>query len=256
MTVAAVNPCNFLKVFPCWSGLDIPIQELDDPRWKRVVVLKHDVQGNIILNRTDRQLLRTTYIKDSSTGDLYLNDDMVTAATKCAWIMLGVPIYTYIYMAFNLLRIPYDIYQIGKRTLEAFNTEWAQNNVGNAVAALATGIIWEIPRDVVLDLWNVVRAPFFAIAVFFAALYGVCVDAYVGRVYEAYIEHLWQHRVSRRQDFNYIQPPERMNDSEACMYKMQHASAFYFAYCMQIKGNMSDPISATNPQPRYIEVSS
>ncbi len=106
------------------------------------------------------------FVCDSSSGDLYNNDDFLTLRVKFSLIALTIPYYT-----------------IG--------------NMGYHVYTLVEGKITE-------SLWDIVSDAIYGIAVLFSVLSGM-VSPLEGRKLEAIVENHWQKGVSKHQDCRIVQ---------------------------------------------------
>lgn len=152
------------------------------------------------------------YTMDTRTNELYSYESEEVIRTKSAAIIIGLPIYTALFSAYNLLKIPVDV--VMRRSV----------------------------KEISMDVWNAVKSPFFAIAVFFAALITL-ISPFEGRRIEAKIEREWQNGVDFFKDV-------KAKDIPSCYGFHKDAEspgAFYLAWCFQSRGLATDQTLFESP---------
>lgn len=255
-----IHMCNFLRVFPCWSSLVEQSKKNDSSQWKIIHVNVREPNGTLKMDKDEKKKsssekpLVLSLVQDLETGDLYTGDNLETVATKCAWLFIGTPFYTIFYIGWYLGRIPVAVASLAIQAIQKFGQDWAEKTVGEALCNLLTTFFWEIPKEIASDVWNIIRAPFHAIALMFATLYGVIANPYTGRKYVSMVERSWQHYASWKEDFQAMKSPEEMGCWEAFVNDAKKAKSCYFAHCMTIRGNINTPTSESDPTPIYVPI--
>lgn len=208
------------------------------PRWREIALFKKDAEGHVI--RVDGTPKRFTYIEDTKTGDLYQNDERCTVATKCALIVLGLPLFAAGVIIWNLCKIVVDIVALAIKTIQLLAKEWSEKGAKEALKNAG----WEFCSKffkVILceDIWQVVSTPFYATGMLFSAAFGV-VCPYLGRKGVAKIEYHWHGKMPHRRDFRRMQVGEPMGCCAPILTDPKEARVFFLAYCFQVKGNSRD----------------
>lgn len=146
-------------------------------------------------------------IIDRSTGERYRQEPITMIAFKCFLLSLATPYYLSGYMAFHLARIPFAI--ISERSL----------------------------KTLLPSIKAVVKAPFYAIAFEFAALYGIF-KPLEGRALLSKIELRW-HEKTRKQNVALL----NQTDSEILwngLTQTDYPYVLHLAPCMQSLGSIHD----------------
>lgn len=212
--------------------------------WEKVTTLKKGHNGIYITDPKTNLFSQKSCIVDSKTGDLYWDESQDVIAEKCFRIFLGTPFYIAGVMGWNFAKAFIDPVRLGFNSAVQFAKDVKDKNAAEAISALIKRSVVEIPKAsaqaIGADLWDVVRAPFYGLAMMFSALYGIY-DPYVGREYEARVEHALMHNISYKEDFRTKKREAVKNCWPEFIYGIQNAQAFYLAYCFQIRGNINDP---------------
>lgn len=208
----------------------------DDANWAVVSFRKHAPDGTLLPKRYD-------YIQDLQTGDLYVKESPLVVAEKCYGLMLAAPFYMLGMMAVNTIRIATDTYLTAKRVLEEFGEVWKQRGLLEASANVFFAVIIEIPINIILDICRIVKAPFFAIGFFFAALYGV-ISPYEGRKWVGAVESAWHEGLDYHHDIRYNIPGglESEEEMSRTCQEIKAGQIFFIAWCMQKRGNVNEKI--------------
>jgi hypothetical protein len=210
-------------------------------KWVRLHVLKLDAEGRPIkimdpdTNKpTDKDRV-FTYVANTETGELYVDDSKVEVMTKCALLItMGIPLYTIGQMVWNSVKTVVDVIVIAHKTFKQAAKDLLDGECSMAAKTLFDGFIQSIPSSIAENVWKVVQA------LEAAALYGLY-DPYEGRALESRIERLWQGGASYKEDFRYTNTPE--TDRGCCAAfanDVQSAKAFYLAHCFQVRGQAQD----------------
>lgn len=236
-TVTTLNPSDqFKSYFSAIGYLFQSLCERTDTAFRRVQVNKTDETGNIKFYGSQSTI---SYIEHIESGDLYLDEPWYTVMWKCSLIMLGTPLYTLGAMGWHFFKIPFQAGAIVLKTLAAVGEEITRCRLFEATIAMRDGLA-PIPHLVGESLFEVVKAPIFALGVEVAVFYGIF-KPFHGRRMEAFIEAAWQNGRSYREDFRRI--PERPGETclEAFITDLQLHRPFFFAHCFQSRGNIHSP---------------
>lgn len=225
-----------MKCCPCFTITDTnPVETLPEG-WKTAEV------G--FFHRNGKKETRIEIIDPN--GMRYVHEEMGVTAIKCFMLLIGTPIFLGLNIFWHALRTPIATLAAPLVSLVKLirNPTWIQTK------EFVKDLLWNIPLFFIKGMWNIVRAPFYAIAMEFAALYGVF-KPIEGRSLIAKIERGW-HRLSRVEDIRY---EEKEVDCSLILKvagdKDFHAT-FYLAHCMQPFGNLSDQ-STSDPDRLHID---
>lgn len=240
----ALSPYSQCAQFGCaLISILSSLCERTDSAFQRTLIHKTDDLGNIkFYDKKDPvtgAVIKTNVlscIEDKQTGDMYLDEPMHAVAFKCASIALGLPFYAAGAMLWHTVKIPLDL------TVIALNTLY--ETIGNC---LATGSLAEMGTVLLkgatqaadafgYHIYEVVKAPIFALGCEFAAIYGI-VKPYHGRKFEAMIENAWQRGASYKDDLRKIPAREGEDCWDAFVKDIQAADTFYLAHCFQPREN-------------------
>ncbi len=219
---------------PSTAGTTVP------GNWREVTLEKKSVAENGTIS------IRHTYIEDISNGDLYLNSNGAELTKTCAALILGLPFYTFGVMFADLVKIVTGIVGIAERAFK----EIRQQPVGEALATLFFALTWEVPAHIATSLWHVVKAPLYAVAFFFACLYGL-VNPYDGRKWIGKIEQQWHesdYRGDWRSKMQLSKKPKgsfenTCEDIQSACQQISLGKMHFYALCMQKRGNVHDKVA-------------
>ncbi len=170
---------------------------------------------------------------DPNTGLRYWHEPMCATALKCALLLVFIPIYLSIYVAWHVIRAPIVATVLSLRAADAF----IRNPSKDHLQSLGLALIWEAPKSICKSIWYIVRAPFYAIAMEFAALYGVFCPT-KARVWVGNVERQW-HEVDLKSDIRYSRDSARPFLWNA-LTNPDSKNTFYAAFCMQPWGGIND----------------
>lgn len=179
-----------------------------------------------------------TFIENQKTGDLYNSDSMQAVAFKCFEIAVVTPLYMATRMVFHLCRM---VYLVGKIFYESIVAcaDAIQNGEHGARAFfkhMVVDLSYRLFMDAfLLQLWEVVKAPYYALGLFIAALEGCLYDPMKGKMEIAIIERKWNNNLDRSHDWR-IQEVVHGNN---CWQGVMNADAFFIGFCMQPLGDIS-----------------
>lgn len=168
------------------------------------------------------QVEQKKVLYDERTGNLYTPDSPSTLVGKSIAILYGNPIHLAATLITNAALVPLHILGHLYSTLSHRDLSFAAT---------------EITKDLYDDIWRITRAPFYALAIEFAALKGLLLTpfdkryAFEAKIILAEVEKNWNHGFDRSYDFRYY---ARHHDSS----KVQ---AFFLAFCFQPIAHISHP---------------
>lgn len=250
-----IDPFTQLQQF-CTSigSLLGSIVESTDSVFRRVEVQKRDSDGNIkfydeketIIDPDTGETKVVTkkvsvlhYIEDVKTGELYVNDSRFWVAAKCAGIAVATPLYAFGKICWYLVKTPIDI---GVIALDSISKIVAQVCLGRLYEASseAQRSFIQMSQTLGTGLFEVVKAPLFALGVELTAIYGLF-KPYHARKFEAIMEKAWQRGASYKEDLRRV--PARAGEDcwTAFVRDIRDAHPFYLAHCFQVRGNVNDP---------------
>ena len=250
MVTAPVAECFngsswFQKIANLPGSILTRLCERTETAFRRVHVMKRDEQGHIKLyDKKDpltgavRKDALLNYIEDVRTGELYLDEPTYVVAVKCAVITLGMPLYAFGRMTWNLVKTPIEIGTIALDAIRQLSTQLRQCHLKESASTLKTAVI-QSTAAFGHGLYEIVKAPLFMLGCELAAIYGIF-RPYHGRKYEAILEHFWQRGVSYKNDF--VSIPARPGEScwEAFRKDIMNAHTCYLARCFQVRGNVNE----------------
>lgn len=173
---------------------------------------------------------------DEKRGDRYVHEPMRMIAFKCVLLVLFTPVYLIGYLGFQFLRTPLtsgfvicqSLYRTGK------NPSLPQ------MKQLGKDCFLTAPACFVRGMWAIVKAPFYAMALQGAALYGVF-SPLEGRVWIGFLERNWHGTKGHRDDFSYLLKTSSLSRSTACsLLDKNFSHTLYLAFCMQSLGKIED----------------
>lgn len=176
------------------------------------------VSAEVTFRRRDGREETRIEIIDLKTKNRYLHEPMRTTAFKCFGLVLFTLVYLAAYLAFHLVRAI-------SVTLTTVIEGGTRNQIG---AVLKEGI------------WTLVRAPFFALRMEFAALYGMF-KPLEGRKWVADIESKW-HQKASRYDLGFAEPDLTLGAfCWGAFADPNFSYTCFLAICMQPFGKTIDP---------------
>lgn len=170
------------------------------------------------------------------TGIRYTHEPMIHTAIKCFELLIGTPIYLMGYVGWQIMTAPLKAAGTVLHSLSKFFTPSKKHTF----ARFAADVFLEAPGCFVRAFWAIVRAPFHAIAMEFAALYGVF-RPLEGKVLVGKIEKSWHHPRTRRDDLFRSANPDDPSILLRALADKDFPHTFFLAYCMQPLGKLSDP---------------
>lgn len=213
--------------------------------YQRVLVTKKDERGNIkVYNEfKDSKIVRTyhevPYMLETSSGELYLENDHFTNTSKCAALLVGTPIYTFAKMTWEVLKTPFELMSIALRTLKAALESLFHLEISKSLDRLWQGSLCLL-NTMSYNLFSVVTAPLFGLGIQLAALYG-CFQPYQGRAIVAKIENAWHRGVSYKEDYRHLVKFQKQGEIPRCFSDILEQKPLYLAYCFQSRGNIKGP---------------
>lgn len=224
----------------------LPSVEEAQAAFRRTFINKLDEQGNPrFYNIIDLETGKPTggrdsllsYIEDVATGNLYLDEDRSTVATKCIMIaFLGNPLYALTREVWALTKMLLVVSTIGLDTIRKLGEKFYEGNL-QGIDSICWEAVCETGSALKEGIWGIVSTPFYAVGVELAALYGTF-DQYRGRKWVAAIEHAWQNGVSYQEDHKeHVRNPDE-NRWVSFVRDVKQARVPYLANCFQVRGNI------------------
>ncbi|MBS0629954.1 MAG: hypothetical protein JSS30_07030 [Verrucomicrobia bacterium] len=209
--------------------------------WREVTVEKLNNRGELCLNRDNGNKQTFHYTLEVSTGDLYgLRGDADPPhiiAGKAFAIFIVTPFYMLGLMSANFLKIIVDVTSIFWKVIPQSISELSSKGIRATLANALMTVIFEIPNEIILDLWRICRSPLYAIGVQVASLYTM-LSPYEGRKWIGKIESQWH-------DGTPYQKSILDTPAENCVDEVLHDGRILFlAVCMQKMGNIHDKVGS------------
>lgn len=160
------------------------------------------------------------------TGRRYLSASPCEVACKCSLLFLGIFPYLAFYVAIHTVRAPLtaatSLFESLHRFYEAPTIRHIVQIVSDPFSSFAK------------EVWGIVRAPFYAIKMQFASLYGVF-RPFEGLQLLEKAERRW-HQKPRRADLR-----DDSTSLRGFLTQPDYPNTFYLAACMQSLGTVRDP---------------
>ncbi len=206
--------------------------------WRNVTVEKLNSRGDLCIK--DNGSPQTfEYTLEESTGDLYglqgKPDAPHTIAAKSLGIFFITPIYTLGLISANLLKMVADITSIFWKVIPQLIQELSAKGIRAALGNAIMTIVFEIPNEMILDLWRVCRSPLYAVAIEVACLYTM-LSPYEGRKWIGKIESQWHDGTP------YTKHLQDTPASECVDEVLFDGKVLFMAVCMQKMGNIYDKV--------------
>jgi len=244
MSLTVTSQPNFWESVPFFFGSvsqkKYPTQEIPGD-WCHVAVNKLDLKGNPIPEVFH-------YVMENSTGDLYgVQEKNLGApsrfitAIKSTTILAAIFPYTICMVAWRFINFSADVFEIAMSVPSQFAADYQPKGI---VTALTNGIfhpLTELLRSFTENISKVVRSPFYALAMAFAALYGILIP-FEGMKLISKVEKAWHNNVSHRSDIRYSQGSWLSTTLFEDFKAARTGTVFYLGYCMQKRGNLHEKI--------------
>ncbi|MFA6118758.1 MAG: hypothetical protein WCT85_07260 [Parachlamydiales bacterium] len=177
---------------------------------------------------------------DLNTQERYKNDPAYDAVAKITLVFLLNPIVMFSKMAFNVGQIGYDFTKsFFFSSLNMFDDFWH----GRIIKIFEEYVVSKIILFEYLaeDIINIVKAPFFAVAIQFACLFAV-ISPNNAKKMIAKIEKGWNLGLDVKHDFRHM---EEFKDRKLLsfignLFNKRNEISFYMAPCFQPIGMLSD----------------
>lgn len=165
----------------------------------------------------------------------YLHEPMYVTACKCAGLVIGIPFFLMASISWHLIRTPITALVT---LCISLGRALSYRDKAHTIQFLKD-LVWTVPKGIVEGIWMIVRAPFYAVAMEFAALYGVF-RPLEGRKAVAAIERGW-HQMPRTYDVRYADWDSDRSFVLKALGDKDFNGTFYLAFCMQPLGTLDDP---------------
>lgn len=224
-----------MSICPCYNNLLAEKDSQLGRDWRQVTLQRR--------NRDGSELQTRTYIEEISTGDLYNSYDSPSfIAQKAFRLLFGIPFYMAAVMCANLVKIITSTVNIIFRVVFEFAKTWNDKGAIEAFATVFYALSWEIPTTLANNIWRIIKAPLYAVALCLATPYAL-LSPYEGRKWIAKVESSWHEGTDYRNDYCYLTDHTCSEKSRPTMIKGILAGKIYFlALCMQPIGNIKDKV--------------
>jgi hypothetical protein len=140
-------------------------------------------------------------------------------------------------MVFHAGRSIYLIGTLFAKAVSLFNED-LRNSMTNGVEAFFQRFIINLTCEIFTEaflgqLWECIKAPYYGLGLWIAAIEGFVHDPYKAKMEIALIERYWNGDKDRRHDVR--------SQRGSCMEKIQQTDAFFLARCMQSAGTYDNP---------------
>jgi len=173
-------------------------------------------------------------IVDLKTKNRYYHEPMSMTALKCFELVLGLPIFLATYIGWNIIRTPL----VAVATVLVSLGRWISHPNKTQFVQLLKDIAWTAPKCILQGIWTVVRAPFYVIAMEFAALYGIF-RPIEGKKILGDLQ-LALHQRPRTHDVRYQDPNLDPMFILKAIADKDFDKTFYIAFCMLPLGKLDD----------------
>lgn len=203
-------------------------RRLSNGEWDQGVVRLED--GSSIQKKN-----RYEYLQNVHSGEFFFPDSPQLVAFKCFEIAVVAPLYTLVRMVFHLCRIVYLIGKIVYESIASFVD--AMKRGEDSCRAFVDHVLADCPLRILteavgLQLWEVIKAPYFGLGLFIAACEGFMHDPYKAKTEIALIERHWNDGKTRHHDWRVQEVIHH-----GCFQGILNADAFFLAFCMQPIGS-------------------
>lgn len=229
------------SICPGYAKIPYPANtSLPDPQpgWKITKVHKRNECGEWITNRANQRAVYT-YEEDIETGNFYEYEVLGTErlAAVSGAIATFATLYGFAVMTANAIKIVVDIGRIAYEALTGFVKDIQEYSIRRAVGNFLLRIVIELPTSLFLDVWGIVRAPIFTVAMIIVGLYGL-VDPLTARVWFDKVEYHWHDRRTYQDDIRHhrgetVAPAELWEDIKA-------GKIAFLTYCCTKRGHRDD----------------
>lgn len=217
---------------PWFSDTD-RLENYNSDNWKYISANKRRTDGEFD-GRTHR------YTLNERTREMWVPDSVSTVAFKCGLLTVGNPLYMAATMVYHAIKIPVDIIRvIGQLAVGIlFAMEFRETFPRELSKTIEKNFV-DVVSSIVKDIWNIIRAPWFALGFEIAAIEGVVSDPFRARVKIGDIERNWNHGITRHNSCAVqcarmpLAPNVTYEDYQVCW---QNTHTYYLAICMQKQG--------------------
>lgn len=221
-----------------------PTQEVPGD-WCHVAMKKLDSEGKPI-----EEIFH--YVMENSTGDLYGMQEKdhgapsrLITVLKSTAILMGIPLYTICMIAWRPINFLADICELAMKAPSQFTADFQTKGIATALFNGVVQPICEVLPSFAENISRVVIAPLYALAMAFAALYGMIIP-FEGMKLISQIEKSWHGNVSHRSDIRYIRRSWLSTTLCEDFKAARSGTVFYLGYCMQKRGNIHEKIEGKN----------
>lgn len=216
--------------------------------WIHAKMVKRNKRGNV-----KRTVFH--YHLENSTGDLYGVqgkkgiDKPYVIALKATGMFFYTPFYALGMIVGRIIHIAIEIsaifWRIIPKLIQNIYTKGIFSALGNAIMEIG----WEIPSEIIKDIWRIVRCPFYAIGMMAASLFAIAYPL-EGRKWLGKIEYEWHEKTPYHMDIRYRKSEEQCKDMPFSEFlsEIKAGKICTLGYCMYKRGNIHEKIAG---KPRF-----
>lgn len=221
------------------------IYQNDD--WRTVTVHKRNNEGEECKKGEVYQKFK--YTMEVSTGDLYGlkgdPDPRYIISLKAVAIFAFTSLWMVGIMTANLIKIGVDVTSIFWKVIPQMIRELYSKGIVSALGNAVMATIYEIPKEICLDIWRICRSPIFALGMEFASLYAIF-SPYEGRKWIGKVESAWRDETPYRLNVNKLDNKKYDSDRFYLFKQISKGKILFMAICMQKMGNIYDKVGNLN----------
>lgn len=168
----------------------------------------------------------STLVNDEGFAYMYILKDEQGHYTVSAMVFAITPVHMVAAIAYNVIRVAVvPFYILGWLLYESCT--------GNKIEEKRPFTLTDIPQEMGKSIWRIIKAPFYAVAFMYGALYSL-VDPLNGRKLGSYLERDWNEGVTRSEGYWSIGGPQALWhwEGRGTPSKLGR-NGFYLAGCWQ-----------------------
>lgn len=211
------------------------VEDFHEPNW---------FTAEVQFFRTDRKtVVPRREIVNIETMERYNYEPMDDTRIKCGILAAcGIPFYTLANMICNVIRAVTLTFTILGRAIATLANDCSLETLGKFFVDLT----YETPMALLKCVWDLIRAPFYALGMEFCALCGI-LSPITWRPRLAAVEREWRefdrshHMLERFTTDGGVTWKDRSEERISDYFTNRHSeSVFYIAYCFQPWGSLND----------------
>lgn len=173
---------------------------------------------------------------DIRSNKRYRNEEWSLISTKCGLLFCGTMLFSAIRITCSVVKLPFNVLSIPIE--EAVYLVRGKTCLSRCLKNIPTRLI----TGTLNNIWNIVRIPFYSVALQISALIGVFCP-FEGRKYYSNIEKSLNHGVTRKNDLFRLYDKGIYSPVKLALKSLidtENTYPYYLAYCFQSFGNTKD----------------